>query len=63
VSATSALLNAGGVALLLLHPQLEVTVGWWLARGAVYFAWNLPLHRDYVFNVPPEALMERPHAA
>jgi phosphatidylglycerophosphate synthase/putative flippase GtrA len=63
VSATSALLNAGGVALLTLHPQLAYTLGWWLARGAVYFAWNLPLQRDYVFNDPPEALMERPHAA
>jgi phosphatidylglycerophosphate synthase/putative flippase GtrA len=63
VSATSALLNAGGVALLTLHPQLAYTVGWWLVRGAVYFAWNLPLQRDYVFNDPPEALMERPHAA
>lgn len=63
VSATSALLNAGGVALLTLHPQLAYTLGWWLARGAVYFAWNLPLQRDYVFNDPPEALLERPHAA
>jgi phosphatidylglycerophosphate synthase/putative flippase GtrA len=63
VSATSALLNAGGVALLTMHPQLAYTVGWWLARGAVYFAWNLPLQRDYVFNDPPEALLERPHAA
>ncbi|WP_425443020.1 GtrA family protein [Stigmatella aurantiaca] len=63
VSATSAMLNAGGVALLTLHPQLAYTLGWWLARGAVYFAWNLPLQRDYVFNDPPEALMERPHAA
>jgi phosphatidylglycerophosphate synthase/putative flippase GtrA len=63
VSATSALLNAGGVALLTLHPQFAYTLGWWLARGAVYFAWNLPLQRDYVFNDPPEALLERPHAA
>ena len=63
VSATSALLNTGGVALLHLHPQLAYTVGWWLTRGAVYFAWNLPLQRDYVFNDPPEALLERPHAA
>ncbi|MFL5346099.1 MAG: GtrA family protein [Hyalangium sp.] len=63
VSATSALLNAGGVGLLMLHPQLAYTLGWWLARGAVYFAWNLPLQRDYVFNDPPEALLERPHAA
>jgi phosphatidylglycerophosphate synthase len=66
VSSTSALLNAGGVALLTLHPQLAYTLGWWLVRGVVYFAWNLPLQRDYVFNdnASPDALLEqRPHAA
>ncbi|MFY2556168.1 GtrA family protein [Corallococcus terminator] len=66
VSGTSALLNAGGVALLTLHPQLAYTLGWWLVRGVVYFAWNLPLQRDYVFNDSnsQEALLEqRPHAA
>lgn len=66
VSGTSALLNAGGVALFTLHPQLPYWVGWWLVRGVVYFAWNLPLQRDYVFNdnASTDALMEqRPHAA
>jgi phosphatidylglycerophosphate synthase len=64
VSATSALLNAGGVALMTLHPQLAYTLGWWLVRGVVYFAWNLPLQRDYVFNDSSDALLEqRPHAA
>ncbi|MFP2961970.1 GtrA family protein [Myxococcus sp. 1LA] len=68
VSGTSALLNAGGVALLTLHPQLAYALGWWLVRGVVYFAWNLPLQRDYVFNndaaTSEDALMEqRPHAA
>lgn len=66
VSGTSALLNAGGVALMTLHPQLAYVVGWWLVRGVVYFAWNLPLQRDYVFNTAasPDALLEqRPHAA
>lgn len=66
VSGTSALLNAGGVALLTLHPQLAYTFGWWMVRGVVYFAWNLPLQRDYVFNdtASADALMEqRPHAA
>jgi phosphatidylglycerophosphate synthase/putative flippase GtrA len=65
VSGTSALLNAGGVALLTLHPQLAYTLVWWLVRGVVYFAWNLPLQRDYVFNdSASDALMEqRPHAA
>ncbi|WP_426756537.1 GtrA family protein [Myxococcus sp. Y35] len=67
VSGTSALLNAGGVALLTLHPQLAYALGWWMVRGVVYFAWNLPLQRDYVFNNEPasdDSLMEqRPHAA
>ncbi|MCE9668970.1 GtrA family protein [Myxococcus stipitatus] len=66
VSGTSALLNSGGVALLTLHPQLAYTLGWWVVRGVVYFAWNLPLQRDYVFNdaASSEALLEqRPHAA
>nr|WP_211193774.1 GtrA family protein [Pyxidicoccus fallax] len=65
VSGTSALLNAGGVALLTLHPQLAYTLVWWLVRGVVYFAWNLPLQRDYVFNdSASDSLMEqRPHAA
>ncbi|AGC41818.1 CDP-alcohol phosphatidyltransferase [Myxococcus stipitatus DSM 14675] len=67
VSGTSALLNAGGVALLTLHPQLAYTLGWWLVRGVVYFAWNLPLQRDYVFNdTTPNndtLLEQRPHAA
>ncbi|WP_404373726.1 GtrA family protein [Corallococcus coralloides] len=64
VSATSALLNAGGVALLTLHPQLAYTLGWWVVRGVVYFAWNLPLQRDYVFNDTSDELLEqRPHAA
>lgn len=68
VSGTSALLNAGGVALLTLHPQLAYALGWWLVRGVVYFAWNLPLQRDYVFSndaaASEDPLMEqRPHAA
>ncbi|MCY1046623.1 GtrA family protein [Corallococcus sp. bb12-1] len=65
VSGSSALLNAGGVALLTLHPQLAYTLGWWLVRGVIYFAWNLPLQRDYVFNdTSSDPLLEqRPHAA
>lgn len=65
VSATSALLNSGGVWLFTLHPQLAYTLGWWMVRGVVYFAWNLPLQRDYVFNdSSDETLLEqRPHAA
>lgn len=65
VSATSALLNSGGVWLFTLHPELNYKVGWWLVRAVVYFAWNLPLQRDYVFNDDSDdSLLERrPHAA
>jgi len=49
VSVTSALLNAGGVAVLLLLPGIGYVVAYWLVRGAVFFAWNFPLHRSYVF--------------
>lgn len=63
VSGTSALLNAGGVALLALHPALDYRIAWWLVRGAVYVTWNYPLHRDFVFaprrapSPPPSALV------
>jgi putative flippase GtrA len=64
VSATSALLNSGGVWLCTLHPGLDYKLGWWLVRAVVYFAWNLPLQRDYVFNTSDDSLLERrPHAA
>lgn len=49
VSVTSALLNAGGVAVLLLLPNLDYRLAWAIARLAVFVAWNYPLHRDYVF--------------
>jgi len=49
VSITSALLNAGGVAVLLLVPSFHYTLVWVLVRGAIYFTWNFPLQRDYVF--------------
>ena len=52
ISASSALLNAGGVAVLALHPEIDYRVAWWLVRGAVWLAWNLPMQRDFVFAVP-----------
>jgi phosphatidylglycerophosphate synthase/putative flippase GtrA len=48
VSATSALLNAGGVAVLLLL-DIDYRLAWVLVRGAVFVGWNLPLQRDYVY--------------
>ncbi|HZH04387.1 MAG TPA: GtrA family protein, partial [Myxococcaceae bacterium] len=65
VSGVSAALNASGVALLLLLPDMNSSVGWWLARAAVYLAWNFPAHRDYVFAEPAwsEKLTAPVHAA
>lgn len=49
VWATSALLNAAGVTLLLL-PGGQFTYAWLATRGLVYLAWNYPLLRWYVFR-------------
>lgn len=49
VSGSSALINAGGVALLAFHPALDYRFAWWLVRGAVWLGWNFPLQRSYVF--------------
>ena len=53
VSATSALLNSGGVALLLALSALTVAVPyqlvWWLVRGLVSVFYNFPLQRRFVF--------------
>lgn len=49
VSFSSALLNAGGVAVLMMLPAIDYRIAWVLVRGAVFVAWNFPLHRDYVF--------------
>lgn len=50
VSGSSALLNSGGVAVLLFLPGLDYRIAWAVVRGAVFLAWNYPLHRDYVFT-------------
>lgn len=55
VSASSALLNSSGVAVLLLLPGLDYRIAWAIVRGAVFLAWNYPLHRDYVFIDEDEA--------
>ncbi len=49
VSLSSALLNSGGVAVLLLVPDIDYRLAWVLARGLVFVTWNFPLQRDYVF--------------
>lgn len=55
VSGSSALLNAGGISVLLLLPRFDYRVAWLLARAAVFLTWNYPLNRDYVFGTydPP----------
>ncbi len=48
VSAATALLNAGGVALLLAL-NAPFIVAWWLTRVIVFLTWSYPLQRDFVF--------------
>ncbi len=50
VSGSSALLNSGLVAVLLLLPSMPYQIAWVLVRGAVFLTWNHPLSRDYVFE-------------
>ena len=50
VSLTSALLNGGGVGILLLFPSLDYRIAWVLVRLLVALVWNYPLQRDYVFS-------------
>ena len=51
VSVTSMLLNAGGVAIMVL-PGVDYRLAWVIVRLAVFLGWNFPLHRDYVFGPP-----------
>lgn len=50
VSTSSALLNSGGVAVLLFLPGLDYRIAWLIVRAAVFLTWNYPLHRDFVFT-------------
>jgi phosphatidylglycerophosphate synthase/putative flippase GtrA len=52
VSASSAFLNSGLVAVLLLLPAVPYPLAWWLVRALVFLSWNHPLYRDYVFAAP-----------
>jgi phosphatidylglycerophosphate synthase len=53
-SASSAVLNMGGLAVMLMLPGIEWWISWIVVRLAVWITWNIPLHRDYVF-MPTEA--------
>jgi phosphatidylglycerophosphate synthase/putative flippase GtrA len=50
VSMSSAALNSGLVAVLLLLPSIPYPLVWLVVRGLVFATWNYPLHRDYVFG-------------
>jgi phosphatidylglycerophosphate synthase/putative flippase GtrA len=50
VSASSALLNSGGVALALALPLRDYRVAWVLVRAVVFLCWIFPLQRDYVYG-------------
>lgn len=49
VSASGAMLNAGGVAAMMLQPMIDYKVSWWIVRGAVFLLWSFPLQRNYVY--------------
>lgn len=58
VSATSLGLNAGGMALFTSFPIVPYRLAWWITRGLVYFLWNFPLQRSYVFAEGPGPVLE-----
>jgi phosphatidylglycerophosphate synthase/putative flippase GtrA len=49
VSGTSALLNSGGVAVLLLLPGLLPALVWLITRALVFACWNFPLMSEWAF--------------
>jgi putative flippase GtrA len=49
VTASSAFLNSGLVAVLLLFPRMSYQLAWVVVRVLVFVTWNYPLHRNYVF--------------
>jgi phosphatidylglycerophosphate synthase/putative flippase GtrA len=58
LSLTSALLNAGGVAVLMLLPGIGFGVSWLLVHVAVFIAWNVPLREGYVFQADAGSLAQ-----
>jgi hypothetical protein len=53
-SLTTALLNAGGVGLVLLL-DLPFVAAWAAVRAIVFGTWSYPLQRDFVFATPLDA--------
>ena len=50
VSGASALWNAALVSVLLRVFRMPYQLAWWICRGIVYFCWNYPLQKRYVFS-------------
>jgi phosphatidylglycerophosphate synthase/putative flippase GtrA len=53
VSGSSALLNTGGVAIMLLVPDMGAFVAWATARVVVFVCWNFPLLSEWAFPESP----------
>jgi phosphatidylglycerophosphate synthase len=53
VSASSALLNAGGVAVMLLVPAMAPLAAWAVTRAVVFVCWNFPLQSEWAFPESP----------
>ncbi len=51
VSAASAALNSGGVALVIAFPAVDYRIGWLLVRALLFVCWTFPLQRGYVYGV------------
>lgn len=59
-SSTSAVLSAGGVAVLGMLPTVPDPVAWLVVRGVVFLTWTFPLFRTYVFpSAPRDARADR----
>lgn len=62
VSAGTAALNGGGVAVLAML-NAPFWLAWALARAIVFVTWSYPLQRDFVFNAPHDMSAEAPVAS
>jgi phosphatidylglycerophosphate synthase len=59
VATSSVLLNAGGVAIVRLHPAIDYHLAWVLTRVVVFVTWNYPLYRDYLVQAAARRTIER----
>lgn len=59
VSAGTAALNGGGVALLSML-EAPFVLAWAITRAIIFVTWSYPLQRDFVFTTPPGIASEAP---